>query len=217
MMQNLSECRPLILASASPRRIEILRTCGLCPQVLPSSYEETVPYPMAPAERAMFFALGKALDVRGQWQQHVRTADPAVSSAPESPLIIGADTIVVYRGTIMEKPKDKADGMQMLMALSGETHQVITGVCMADAAGRLTKCFYESSDVTFCKYTAEDMDAYLDTEEAYDKAGGYGIQGTFSRYVTAVDGDVDNVIGFPLKRFREEMRIYEQILKNGRL
>ena len=61
------------------------------------------------------------------------------------------------------------------------------------------------------------MDAYLDTEEAYDKAGGYGIQGTFSRYVTAVDGDVDNVIGFPLKRFREEMRIYEQILKNGRL
>ena len=202
----------LILASGSPRRIEILSTCGLDPQVLPSSYEEKVPFSMAPAERAMFFALGKALDVRS------RIASAAAEYAKaDSPVIIGADTIVVYNGKIMEKPRDKADGMQMLMALAGETHQVITGVCLADAGGRLMKCFAESTDVTFCRYSKAEMDAYLDTEEAYDKAGGYGIQGTFSRYVTEVDGDVDNVIGFPLQRFLQELKTYEQILKNGRL
>lgn len=217
MMQILSESLPLILASASPRRIEILRTCGQTPQVLPSSYEETVPFPMAPAERAMFFALGKAMDVRSRLRQHAEQPEDHLSSAAESPLIIGADTIVVYQGAIMEKPKDKADGMRMLMALAGETHQVITGVCLADADGRLTKCFYESSDVTFRSYSPKEMDAYLDTDEAYDKAGGYGIQGTFSRYVTAVGGDIDNVIGFPLGRFLKEVQIYEKILKNGRL
>lgn len=168
---------------------------------------------MVPAERSMFFALGKALDVRSRLQQ-----DPSLRpDAGRAPVIIGADTIVVFEGSIMEKPKDKTDGMNMLMALSGKTHQVITGVCLADADGRLTKCFYEVSDVTFCSYTAAEMDAYLDTDEAYDKAGGYGIQGTFSRYVTGVDGDIDNVIGFPFARFAGELKIYEQILKNGRL
>lgn len=194
----------LILASGSPRRIEILHLAGLDPVVHPSSYEETVPFPMAPADRAMLFAMGKALDIR-------------TASMDEDAIVVGADTIVVYRNRIMEKPRDKADGMQMLMELSGQTHQVITGVCMADKSGRLTRCFYETSDVTFCHYTLEEMDAYLDTDEAYDKAGGYGIQGTFQRYVTDVRGDIDNVIGFPLARFLEESQIYETILKNGRL
>ena len=191
--------RQLILASASPRRIEILRGAGFAPAVCPSSYEETVPFPMAPADRAMFFAMGKALDIRD-------------SSEKDDAVIIGADTIVVYSGRIMEKPLDKADGMEMLMALSGETHQVITG-----RAGRLTRCFYDVSDVTFCRYTEEEMDVYLDTDEAYDKAGGYGIQGTFGKYVSGVRGDIDNIIGFPLARFLEELPIYETILKNGRL
>ena len=211
-----SPTHPLILASGSPRRIEMLSTCGLAPQVLPSSYDEKVPCRMRPAERAMFFAMGKALDVRRQHAAE-NNADPADLSPDQIPMIVGADTIVVFRDEIMEKPKDKEDGMQMLMALSGETHHVITGVCLADAGGRLTKCFYESSDVTFCAYSEAEMDAYLDTDEAYDKAGGYGIQGTFSRYVTEVTGDVDNVIGFPLARFLKEKEIYEQILKNGRL
>ena len=215
-MTASSPSRPLILASGSPRRIEMLSTCGLVPQVIPSSYEEKIPCQMLPAERAMFFAMGKALEVRTRLDSAILPADCDYDFY-EIPMIVGADTIVVYRGSIMEKPKDKEDGMQMLMALSGKTHQVITGVCLADAARRLTKCFYESSDVTFCAYSEAEMDAYLDTDEAYDKAGGYGIQGTFSRYVTEVTGDVDNVIGFPLARFLKEKEIYEQILKNGRL
>ena len=210
MMHPCPVSRPVILASASPRRIDILRTCGADPQVLPSAYEEKDPFRLAPAERAMFFALGKALDVRSSY-----ALSPAGLSDP--PVIVGADTIVVFEGRIMEKPKDKSDGMQMLMALSGMTHQVITGVCLADTESRLTRCFYEVSDVTFSAYSQTEMDAYLDTDEAYDKAGGYGIQGTFSKYVTRLDGDLDNVIGFPLARFLEEMKIYEQILKNGRL
>ena len=194
----------LILASGSPRRIEIFRKAGLFPVVQPSSYEETVPFPMAPADRAMFFAMGKALNVRA-------------ASIDNNAMIVGADTIVVYQNRIMEKPVDKEDGMQMLMALSGQTHQVITGVCMADQSSCLTRCFYETSDVTFCHYTEAEMDAYLDTPEAYDKAGGYGIQGTFQRYVTDVRGDIDNIIGFPLARFLEESQLYETIRKNGRL
>ena len=114
---------PLILASGSPRRIELFRSVGLDPVVRPSSYEETVPFPMKPADRAMFFAMGKALDIR-------------TASKEQDAIIVGADTIVVYQDRIMEKPVDKADGMQMLMALSGQTHQVITGVCMADQSGR---------------------------------------------------------------------------------
>ena len=215
-MMMSSPVRPLILASGSPRRIEMLSTCGLSPQVLPSSYDEEAPFPMAPAERAMFFAMGKALDIRRKQAAESDSTDAGLSS-DQIPVIVGADTIVVFRNEIMEKPKDKEDGMQMLMALSGETHQVITGVCLADANGRLTRCFYESSDVTFCAYSEAEMDAYLDTDEAYDKAGGYGIQGTFSKYVTDVAGDVDNIIGFPLARFLKEKEIYEQILKNGRL
>lgn len=212
MTERILPSLPLILASASPRRIEIFQKAGLHPDVMPSSYKETVPFKMAPCDRAMFFAMGKALDIRNTCM-----AEGSAKDTGAVPAIIGADTIVVYNGTIMEKPKDKQDGMQMLMALSGETHQVITGVCIADLAGRLTRCFYESSDVTFCRYSAAEMDAYLDTDEAYDKAGGYGIQGTFSRYVTGVNGDIDNIIGFPLQRFLEESLLYETILKNGRL
>lgn len=204
MMSPILTTHSLILASGSPRRIEILRGASLDPVVCPSSYQETVPFPMAPADRAMFFAMGKALDIREELND-------------KDAIIVGADTIVVYQNSIMEKPRDKADGMQMLMALSGQTHQVITGVCIADQSGRLTRCFYESSDVTFCSYSEEEMDAYLDTDEAYDKAGGYGIQGTFRRYVSDVHGDIDNIIGFPLTRFLEESQLYETILKNGRL
>lgn len=215
MTPNTVPAAPLVLASASPRRLALFHTAGLDPRVIPSSYEETVPFPMQPAERAMFFALGKALDVRAQ----MNTGAACLHGTPEvtDDMIIGADTIVVFEDRIMEKPRDKEDGMNMLMDLSGATHQVITGVCLADTRGLLTKCFYEVSDVTFCTYSRPEMDAYLDTDEAYDKAGGYGIQGTFSRYVTDVSGDVDNVIGFPMSRFFEESLIYEKILKNGRL
>lgn len=212
MISKAAPHRPLILASASPRRIEIFESHGLDPAVHPSAYQETVPFEMPPAERAMFFAMGKALAVRNALQEQAAAPEQATA-----PVLIGADTIVVHQGSIMEKPKDKEDGMQMLMALSGETHQVITGVCLADLSNRLTRCFYEVSDVTFVQYPESDMDVYLDTDEAYDKAGGYGIQGTFSRYVSDVHGDVDNIIGFPFARFMSELDIYEQILKNGRL
>lgn len=203
--------RPLILASASPRRIDLLRAAGLSPSVIPSSYEETAPCPLSPEERAMFFALGKALDVRDRLRADFEEAPETDNKTDRDiPIIIGADTIVVFGGRIMEKPGDKQEGMEMLMSLSGNTHQVITGVCLADAAGLRTKCFYESTDVIFSAYTEAEMDAYLDTDEAYDKAGGYGIQGTFRRYITHVDGDIDNVIGLPAKRLLEELETFDR-------
>ena len=222
-----------VLASGSPRRIEMLTTCGLKPQVIPSAFAEVLPLPLLPHEQAMYFALGKAMDVAHKLAEESRNipfghtdpaTDPFVPSlaplvpAPDSQvlspaLIIGCDTIVVFDGKVMEKPKDKADGMTMLMALSGQTHQVISGVCLAGSVLNkqgnrvpLTKCFYEESHVTFATYSREEMDAYLDTDEAYDKAGGYAIQGTFQKYITSFTGDRNNIIGFPLARFLKEIK-----------
>ena len=112
-MENMLKERRLILASGSPRRIEMLTACGLKPQVVPSQYEETLPFPMPPEEMVMFFAMGKAMDVT----RSLSEADPAGSDALPA-IIIGADTTVSFEGREMGKPKDKEDGLSMLMPLS---------------------------------------------------------------------------------------------------
>ena len=176
----------------------MLTACGLAPQVVPSHYEETLLFPMPPEEMVMFFAMGKAMDVAARMAEDPVSEDPGL-------LIIGADTTVSCEGLIMGKPKDKEDGLAMLMPLSGRTHTVTTGVCLLDVDTHRTLCFYEDTHVTFKEYGEEEISAYLDTDEAYDKAGGYAIQGTFAKYIESVDGDVDNVIGFPLTRFLKEL------------
>ena len=186
---------PLILASHSPRRIEMLTTCGYAPQVVPSAYEEVLPMPLLPREQAMFYAFGKAMDVAGQLEQDL----------PENAVIVGADTVVVFAGRILEKPKDKEDALSMLMDLSGRTHHVVTGVCLLSPGLGIKRCFADVSSVTFKEYTAEELAGYLDTPEPYDKAGAYGIQGTFGKYTVRTCGDINNVIGFPLERFQKEM------------
>lgn len=177
----------------------MLRTAGFTPTVRPSSYEETLPCTLLPAEQAMFFALGKALDVRAQ------LAKEDSPSRESDALIVGADTIVVLDGRVLGKPRDEEDARSMLLALAGRSHKVMTGVCLAAANGSRTDCFYESTTVTFRNYEEAFLKAYLATEEAYDKAGGYAIQGTFRQHIASVDGDTDNVVGFPLSRFQSEL------------
>ena len=188
----------IVLASASPRRIEMFRERGIQPRVVPADVEEHLPFDM-PAETAvMYLALTKALDVASR----------------EHGLIVAADTVVVCDGKIIGKPADEEDAFETLRRLRNRTHQVITGACLIDSpeaaatdagagasAGIVRKhCLYEVTDVTFGTYTDAQLRAYVQTPEPYDKAGGYAIQETFGRYIDHIDGDLDNVIGFPMSR-----------------
>ena len=132
-------------------------------------------------------------------------------------IIIGADTIVYLGdpegpGEIMGKPADEKDGFRMLSELRGRTHLVITGVCLIDTASGKERVFSETTSVTFTDISDEDLKSYLRTPEAYDKAGGYAIQGTFSKYIKSFDGSYENVVGFPWERIKKEINILQEEL-----
>ena len=200
--------RPYILASGSPRRIEMMRANGFNPQVMPSDIDESLPLHHGMTETAAFLALKKARDVERHWlADALQNSRPADSALP--PVIIAADTIVYYDGEIMGKPADKEDGFRMLSALRGQVHDVVTGVALVEAGMQKARVFYEITRVFFTDYSDADLLAYLDTEEAYDKAGGYAIQGHFARYIDHIEGDYDNVVGFPWKRIMEELKQFD--------
>ena len=183
----------MILASSSPRRIEMFRNAGYDPVVMPASIIESVPYEMDPPATTMFLAFKKAMAIYEQRPDET---------------IISADTVVVMDGEIIGKPRDKDHAYAILSALRGRSHHVITGCCVirpdetADGTA-LKHCFYEDTEVWFKDYTDEELLAYIDTDEPYDKAGGYAIQETFGQYIDHIDGDVDNVIGLPFARVVE--------------
>jgi len=202
--------RQIILASGSPRRIEMMRRGGFDPQVMPSNIDETLPLYHGMTETVTFLALKKARDVEKRWlADALQNPQPEDSALP--PVIIAADTIVYYDGEIMGKPLDREDGFRMLSALRGKVHHVVTGVAMVEAGMQNTRVFYEVTSVHFTDYSDEELLAYLDTDEAYDKAGGYAIQGYFARYVDHIEGDYDNVVGFPWKRIEEELARFQQL------
>lgn len=176
----------IILASASPRRIKMFRERGYDPQVRPADIDERLPFEMAPETAVMYLSFAKAAHVAEECRG----------------IIIAADTVVVYDGKIIGKPADEEEAFRTLQMLRGRAHQVITGVCVIDTAQdpALKRCLYEVTDVHFGTYSDEELAAYVRTPEPYDKAGGYAIQETFGQYVDHIDGDLDNVIGFPFYR-----------------
>ena len=184
----------IILASASPRRKEMFEERGIPVEIFPSNAEENLPISMDPETATMYLALSKAMDVASKRQG----------------LIIAADTVVVFGGEIIGKPKDREEAFNVLSSLRGNSHTVVTGVCVIDnAAGNdrdepdsspIKRCLYDVSRVYFTEFSDEELEAYVNTDEPYDKAGGYAIQQTFGRYIDRVDGDIDNVIGFPMYR-----------------
>ncbi len=210
--------RSYILASGSPRRIEMMQANGFDPQVMPSDIDETLPLYHGMTETVTFLALKKARDVERRWlasRQNILSDGSAASqeiadTAELPPVIIAADTIVYHDGEIMGKPVDKEDGFRMLSALRGKVHYVVTGVALVEAGAQNTRVFYDITRVYFTDYTDEELLAYLDTDEAYDKAGGYAIQGFFGRYVDHIEGDYDNVVGFPWKRIMEELKHFDK-------
>lgn len=174
----------VILASASPRRRELLAVVMEKFQVLPSSFDESlVPGELAPAEHVEYLALMKARDV--------------AADKPDS-LIIGADTIVVVDGAILGKPANTSDAARMLRMLSGRAHQVYTGVAVIFGEREITGV--ECTDVTFTDLDDETISRYVATGEPMDKAGAYAIQGRASVLISSICGCYSNVVGLPLHR-----------------
>lgn len=182
-----------ILASASPRRKELLTQAGFKFEVIPSSVEEKITKTL-PSEIVMELASQKAMDV---FCRHGR----------RDCVVIGADTIVVYQDEILGKPYDKAEAYDMLSMLSDRTHQVYTGVSLViSKKGQMhTRTFFEATDVTFCPIGKEDLHAYVETGDPLDKAGAYGIQGAFAIHVKCIRGDYNNVVGLPVCRLYQEL------------
>ena len=178
----------IILASASPRRKEILELADLKFDVMPSDAQE-ITTKTAPNEVVMELASIKAKDI--------------YKKSEKQSMIVGADTVVAYRGQILGKPTDKADAKRMLTMLSGQTHEVYTGVCVIEDGK--TKTFYEETKVTFYEISDEQINHYIKTGEPMDKAGSYGIQGKAAVFIKGIEGDYYNVVGFPIARFLQEI------------
>lgn len=186
----------LILASASPRRLDLLRSIGLAPEVLPVDLDET---PL-PGERpeAMVVRLARA-----KARLAVASIEPSGASPRTEPfaLVLAADTTVALDGRILGKPADAEDAARMLRLLSGRAHSVFTAVALraAGAPGLLAEDVSESR-VHFASLSDADIAAYVATGEPMDKAGAYGIQAGGGRFVAKVEGSYTNVVGFPLER-----------------
>ncbi len=179
----------LILASASPRRRELLELAGYDFRVVTSEVEEIINPQLEPNELVMSLAEQKAGAV--------------AEKSPES-AVIGADTVVVLDGRIMGKPKDEQDAIRMLKQLSGRVHDVYTGVCIVIAGN--AHSFFECTRVRFCELCDDEIAAYVATGEPMDKAGAYGIQGKGCVLVEGIEGDYFNVVGFPVSRFCREIK-----------
>lgn len=185
----------IVLASGSPRRIQIMKQKGYDPIVLPAEVDETLPFSMGMETAVMYLACKKAL-----WAES--NLDPALKAT--SPVILSADTIV-YKDRIIGKPSSPQEASEILLSLRNDWHYVATGVCLLCAGQPVRKLFYEITKVFFKDYSQDDLETYIRTSEPYDKAGGYAIQGTFSKYIHHIEGDYDNVVGFPWTRIETEL------------
>lgn len=174
---------PLVLASASPRRRELLARLGLDFDVLPSDADETWPDGVAPGEAAAVIALRKAAQVSRQ--------------RPDA-LVLGADTVVVLDGVVLGKPPTPEAARTTLRTLSGRTHTVYTGLALVYRTAEVTA--FEGTDVTFAPLADAEIDAYVETGSPMDKAGSYGIQDLSALFVERIEGDFYNVVGLPLHR-----------------
>ena len=185
----------IILASASPRRKELLTQIGVKFEIMISDKETDIDSsnPVKACEKQ---AMQKALDIE----------EKAALKYKEDYIIIAADTIVALEDTILGKPKDKEDAKLMLERISGKKHKVYTAVCVFNSRLKTHKSFVEETAVEVAELSKEDIDFYLSKDEAYDKAGAYAIQGLFSRYIVGIEGDYYNVMGLPVGRvYRERL------------
>ena len=185
----------IILASQSPRRQELLRGLNIPFEVQQIDVEETYPSQMVGVDIPMYLAEKKA--------------DAYSDRMDENTLLITADTIVWHEGGVFGKPVDKEDATRMLKALSGKTHQVITGVCISTLSKRRT--FHVISEVRFARLAPEEIEYYLQNFQPYDKAGAYGVQEWIGYIgVEYIEGSYFNVMGLPVQRLYSELKRWKK-------
>ena len=185
---------PLILASASPRRAELLRQLKLDFQILPSDAKEIFDEQLSPLELC-------------QLNAHLKAR--AVAKKNPDSLVLGADTLVFLDGEIMGKPADIADARRMLTRLQDRTHQVVTGVSLIHLRAHRESMFAIGTDVTFRQLTAGQINDYIAKVNPLDKAGAYAIQEHGDMIVAEISGSFSNVIGLPVERLKEELETWE--------
>ena len=173
----------LILASASPRRADLLRMLGLPFQVVPSRVSEALKTPLSPADHVLEISRRKARAVAQNFRDE---------------LVLGADTIVVLEGDIFEKPTDTEDAIRMLTRLSGKTHRVFTGLVLIDTGSGRALSDVAVTDVNLRRLSSDEICRYVETGEPLDKAGAYAAQGRAAIFIESVSGCFYNVVGLPL-------------------
>ncbi len=191
----------LILASASPRRRELLEQIGATFQVMPAKGEEVITKEQ-PEQAVMELSRQKAEEIAEKIADGI---------ADEDVLVLGADTVVVYEGKILGKPKDESDARAMLSMLNGRTHSVFTGVTvivMKNGNSQIHS-FYEETEVSMYPMTDAQISYYIQTGEPMDKAGAYGIQGKGAVFIEKIHGDYNNVVGLPVAK------IFYKMLESG--
>ena len=181
-----------ILASKSPRRKEILNKANLSFKIVPSMIDESkIDTSIRPVEYCMKLAELKAKDISSQYKDYT---------------VIGADTIVVIKKTILNKPKNFKEAFSMLQNLSGNTHEVITGVSLQNTALNIQNTFYDKTNVTFYRLTKNEIKDYIEFYKPMDKSGSYGIQDGSALFVKGIVGSYDNIVGFPISKFYQILK-----------
>ena len=188
---SASKLPPLILASASPRRSDLLRQTGLEFSVLPSDADEVSPEHLSPQELCQLNAHRKAR---------------AVAKKCPDALVLGADTLVFLDRSVLGKPESKAEARSMLLRLQGRTHQVVTGVALLQLRTHLESLFAVVTDVRFRPLTPREVDEYLTRINPLDKAGAYAAQGFGTEIIERIEGSYTNVVGLPMEETERVLR-----------
>lgn len=183
--------KKIILASASPRRKEILELAGLKFEIRVSDYEEDLTLNKEPRALARFLSRKKAEEVAHRYKDAI---------------IIAADTFIVYKGELLGKPHTPKEASRMLSMLNGKSHSVITGFTVVDTASGKEASRSVETKVYFRKLSQQEIKAYVDTGEPLDKAGAYAIQGLGAVFVEKIEGDYMNVVGLPLCALAETLK-----------
>ena len=186
----------LVLASASPRRADLLRAAGYTFETLPVDLDEGVLPGEAPSAYVVRLAQEKSAAAMQRFMQRAQTCGGPDRAAVHDVIILGADTSVVVDGHILGKPRDDRDAAGMLEMLSGRAHEVLTGVSVRTSSADWQ--LVESSSVYMRALSQEDIAWYVESGEGRDKAGGYAVQGLASRFIPRIDGSYSNVVGLPV-------------------
>jgi septum formation protein len=192
--RRLEALAPLVLASSSPRRAEILRAVGWPFEAVPAGVDETRRAGEAPEEFVRRLAREKA---------------EAVARERLFGLVLGADTTVVVEGEVLEKPRDERDARRMLRLLSGRWHEVLTGVALVRAESGRAVVGVERTRVHFAETTEEEIAWHVETGDVLDKAGAYAVQGRAALFIRGIEGDYWNVVGLPVRLAYEMARKFK--------